>query len=290
MPNVINGAQRYLPLLDAIYKQDAKTSILEGDETVVQKNGVKELKIAKLSMDGLGDFSRASGYTTGSTTLSWETIAYDKERSQKLTIDRLDNAESLEIAFAKLSSEFMRTKVIPETDAARISSIASKAITASKVEAEAITTGAGLISSLRAVTSDMDNAEVPTDSRILFIRPDLIGAVDDLDTIKSKAVLDRFSSIIEVPATRMYTAVTLASGASSYGYTPTTGAYAVNYLVVEKSAVVSALEQFLKYFTPDQDQNGDSHVFAYRNYNLYSHVYENKTDGIFVSRDTTAIA
>lgn len=88
----------------------------------------------------------------------------------------------------------------------------------------------------------------------------------------------------------MYTAVDLASGSSSYGFAPATGAYAVNYLVVEKSAAVSALEQFIKYFTPEQDQNGDSHVFAYRNYNLYSHVYDNKTDGIFVSRDTTAIS
>ena len=39
----------------------------------------------------------------------------------------------------------------------------------------------------------------------------------------------------------------------------------------------------LKYFSPDQDQQGDSHVFKYRNNNLYAHCYENKLAGIYCS-------
>lgn len=173
----------------------------------------------------------------------------------------------------------------------------------------------------------MDELEVPRESRILFIVPTLRSLIDDLDTTKSKAVMDRFSQIIETPQTRMYTAVSLNSGVSAYGYKRADGeykkttdteinssktyytesggkynavasptksnignyyeligkGYPVNFLCVEKSAVVCALEQYIKYFTPDEDQEGDSHVFKYRNNNLYGHCYENKLAGIYCS-------
>ena len=118
--NNIELSTIYLPMLDEKYKAEAKTSVLDGDETVAKKGGNGEIKIAKLDMSALGDFDRKSGYTKGNTTLTWETVKYDKERSQDLRIDRLDNAESLGLPFAKLSGEFMRLHVAPETDAARI--------------------------------------------------------------------------------------------------------------------------------------------------------------------------
>ena len=269
--NNVELATIYLPLLDEVYKSEAKTSILDGDEVVVQKGQHGEIKIAKLDMDGLGDFTRNSGYTKGSTKLIWESIKYDKERSQELRVDRLDNEESLGIMFSKLSSEFIRTKVIPETDAARFAKIASTD-DISKV-AEAIEDTATLIAALRASANKMDEDEVPEENRILFITPTLLGLIDDLDTNKSKKILERFSQIIKVPQNRFYTAVTLNDGNN------------INLLCAEKSAVVTALEQFIKYFAPDQDQNGDDHVFDYRNNNLYAHIYENKKAGIYLSYD-----
>ena len=140
--NNIELSTIYLPILDEVYKEGAKTSVLDGDETTVRKGNNGEIKIAKLDMDALGDFDRKSGYTKGSTSLTWETVKYDKERSQDLRIDRLDNDETLAQPFAKLSSEFLRTKVIPETDAARIAKICgTKDIT---VKEENIETGAEL--------------------------------------------------------------------------------------------------------------------------------------------------
>lgn len=271
----------YLPLLDEVYKNEVKTSILDGDQATIKKGQNGEIKVAKLDMDGLGDFDRNSGYTEGSSKLTWETIKYDKERSQKLKVDRLDNEESLGIMVGKLSSEFLRTKVAPETDAARISKIAS--VTGiSKVE-ETITTGDEMYKALRKGTNKMDEDEVSTENRILFITPTGKALIDDLETYKSKSVMARFSNVIEVPQTRMYTAITLNTGEENYGYKKATGASDINFMIVEKSAAVTAMEQFIKYFSPDEDQNGDSHVFPYRNYNLYGHVYENKLAGVYVS-------
>ena len=323
--NNIELATKYLPLLDEVYKEASKTSILEGDEVTVKKGSNGEIKIAKLDMDGLGDFSRNDGYTKGSTSFVWETIKYDKERSQDLRIDRLDNDEALETPFAKLSGEFIRTKVVPETDAARIAKICStEGIT---TKAEKLSNGSEVISALRACSNAMDEAEVPTESRTLFITPTLRTSIDDLDTTQSRAVLSKFSSIIEVPQTRMYTAITLNDGTTNYGFKKSEGQYVktkdtdvvknkkyytesggiysevssptksalntyyelvgvgknVNFLCVEKSAAVCAIDQYIKYFSPDQDQQGDSHVFKYRNNNLYAHCYENKLAGIYCS-------
>lgn len=279
--NKIDYATKYLPLLDEKYQVECKTSILDGDEATVKKGSNGEIKIAKLDMDGLGDFDRKSGYTKGSTTFVWETVKYDKERSQDLRIDRLDNQEALDLPFAKLSGEFMRTKVAPETDAARIAKIAGTEGISKKEET--LDTGEQVVAALRACANQMDEDEVPAESRILFITPTLIGAVEDLDTTKSKKVLDRFSKIIKVPQTRMYTAVTLNTGETEYGYKKADGASNVNFVCVEKTAAVTAMDQYLKYFTPDEDQNGDDNVFMYRNNNLYAHCYENKLAGIYCS-------
>lgn len=279
--NNIELSTVYLPLLDRVYKQNSKTSILEGDEATMKRGDNGELKVAKLDMDALGDFSRNDGYTKGSTTFRWETIKYDKERSQDLRIDRLDNAEALKLPFAKLSSEFIRTKVVPETDAARIAKIAGTDGISTK--AETLKDGAAVISALRACSNKMDEDEVDVENRILFITPTLRGTISDLDTTKSKEVLNKFSTIIEVPQTRMYTKIELKTGKTEYGYAKASDGKEINFLCVEKSAAVVHMEQFIKYFTPDEDQDGDDNVFKYRNNNLYGHVYENKLAGVYCS-------
>lgn len=279
--NNIELSTIYLPLLDQKYKAETKTSVLDGDETVAKKGGNGEIKIAKLDMSALGDFDRKSGYTKGNTTLTWETIKYDKERSQDLRIDRLDNAESLGLPFAKLSGEFMRLHVAPETDAARIAKIAGTNGISKKEET--LDNGEAVVAALRACTNKMDEDEVVEENRILFITPTLLGMLSDLDSYKSKEVLSRFSQVIKVPQSRMYTKIELKDGKTEYGFKKASDGKDINFLCVEKSAVVSAMEQFVKYFTPDQDQEGDSHVFKYRNYNLYAHCYENKLAGIYCS-------
>ena len=223
MENVIDYATLFAPLMDELYKQEAKTSILEGDETTVKKGSHGEIKIAKIDMDALGDYDRKSGYTKGGTKFSWETVKYDKERSQELNIDRLDNDEALEMPAAKLLSEFIRTKVIPETDAARIAKICgTEGIT---VKEEKLADGAAVVNALRVASDKMDNDEVSEESRILFIVGSYLSMIEDMDTTKSKKILDKFSTIIKMPQSRMYTQITLADGKSEYGYKkiPTTG-------------------------------------------------------------------
>ena len=277
MANTINYAIKYLPLLDEIYKAEAKTNVLIDDGKVnPASNGVGEIKVAKMSMDGLGDYSRVNGYSDGDVSLTWETIKYDKERSKKFRVDRLDNNESMDMVFPKVAGEFMRTQVIPETDAARIAKIAGtngvKSVDAT------ITDGASAIAALRAATLYFDNNEVDPEDRIVFMTPEVDGYIADLDSYKSKSVLDRFADKVIVPPTRMYTAVDLLAN----GYKKATGAKDINFLAVSKKAVACYKQEFLKFFSADQNLNIDADEFQYRENNLYAHVYDNKIKGVYV--------
>ena len=76
MANSIQLAKVYTNLLDEVYKQSALTAVLESDASLARQGAnANEIIIPKLSMDGLADYSRNSGYVNGDVTLNWETVS-----------------------------------------------------------------------------------------------------------------------------------------------------------------------------------------------------------------------
>ena len=125
MANNIAKFKKYIDLLDEVYKVNAKTSILDGDNTLVRAGAnADEIIIPKMTLDGLADYSRNSGYVNGNVTLTNETVKFNYDRGRAFTVDAMDNEETAGIAFGKLSSEFIRTKVFPEVDAFRLATYA----------------------------------------------------------------------------------------------------------------------------------------------------------------------
>ena len=244
-------------------------------------------------MDGLGDYDRNSGYTNGDVTLTNETVQFNYERGRMFTVDAMDNEETAGIAYGKLASEFIRTKVAPEGDAFRFATYASIS-GISKVSAGAtLSTGADVIAALRTAISKMDEDEVPYENRYLFITPTLKGLIDDMDTTKSREVLARFAQVIQVPQTRFYTAIDLydgktdASGSSGAnetvgGYVKNASAKDINFMVIHKNAVMQYNKHIApKVITPEANQDADAWKFGYRKYGL-ADVYENKVAGIYL--------
>ena len=218
MPNSIALAKRYADLLDEVYKQSALTTVLESDASLARAGAnANEIVIPKLSMDGLADYDRNSGYTMGDVSLTWETVKFNYERGRKFQVDDMDNEETQNIAFGKLAGEFMRTKVVPELDAFRFATIAGTD-GISKVSAGAtLSTGADVVAALRVAIDSLDENEVPAENRYLFITPTLKGLIDDMDTTKSKEVLAGFESVIKVPQNRFYNAIDLLDGKDNTG-------------------------------------------------------------------------
>lgn len=276
-------------MLDEIYKLEAKTNVLDGaSELVRQGANANELIIPKISMDGLADYGRNSGYVNGSIDFNFETVKCNFDRGRMFQVDVMDNIETMGMVFGKLSSEFVRTKVIPELDAFRMATYASLE-NISTVAAADLTTGAAVISALRAATTKMNNDEVPESNRILFIETGLKGLIDDLDTTKSKEVLKKFSQIIEMPQNRFYTAITQLTGAEGQeagGYTRAVGANNINFLVVEKSAAIQFAKRVnSKIISPEQNQDADAYKYGYRQVAI-ADGYENKRSGIYLHKST----
>jgi len=290
MANIIALFKQYVPLLDEVYKAAALTSVLDGaPELAKQGANVNELIIPKISMDGLANYSRNGGYVSGDVTLTNETVTCNFDRGRMFTVDNLDNAESAGIAFGRLASEFIRTKVVPELDAFRIATYAGIS-GISTVAGAALSTGDAVVSALRAAVNKFNEDEVPAEQRYLYITPTLYGLVQDLDTTKSKQVLEGLN-VVQMPQSRMYTAITQNDGTSegqeAGGYAKAANAKNINFMLIHKAAVIQYQKHIApKVITPEQNQDADAWKFGYRNVGI-ADAYENKVAGIYLHKSTT---
>ena len=288
MANNIELFKKYITLLDEVYKNASLTAELDGDPALVQAGAnANEIIIPKISMQGLGDYSRTEGYPHGDVTLTYETVKFNYDRGRSFNVDNMDNLETAGIAFGKLASEFIRTKTGPELDAFRFATYAA-VDGIGKVEGT-LNDGPAVISALRAATNKMDEAEVPLTERYLYITPTLFGLIEDMDTTKSKEVVGRFSKVVQVPQTRFYTSIDLADGKSEaeggYKKTPSTGAD-INFMVIHKSAVLQYPKHTVnKIISPQENQEMDAWKFFFRAYGL-ADAYENKVAGIYLHHKT----
>lgn len=284
MSNNITLAKKYAALLDEAYMENAKTAVLESDSALAREGAnANEIVIPALSMDGLADYSRNSGYVNGNVSLTWETVKFNYERGRMFSVDAMDNEESQSIAFGSLAGEFVRTRAVPEIDAFRFAKLAScEGISSAE---GTLATGEDAVEAIRTAVSTMDADEVPSEDRILFITPVIKGMIDDMDTTRSRAVLASFSNIVTVPQSRFYTAVKLMDGVSEGetegGYTKAENGRNINFMVVHKPAVIQFTKHAVpKIISPAGNPDADSWKYGYRSYGLSS-VYPSKVCGIY---------
>lgn len=302
MANSIELAQKYLPLLDEVYKVSSRTAIL--DATKVEIVNGNTVKVFKTSMDGLGNYDRNKGYTDGDVTGSWEALTLSKDRGRAFMVDRMDNEETIGMAFGTLAGEFIRTKVAPEIDAYTFAKLAGTANILSATAAD-ITVGTtdvpGLVDEGERA---MNEAEVPYEGRILFIsetayaglRAKIVRTVMNGDNGINKEV-ETYDGmrVIRVPQSRFYTAITLKDGTTGgqteggYVGTKTTGK-PINFMIVHPSALTKVVKHVLpRIFTPDENQKADAWKFDYRIYHD-TFVFENKVKGIYLHAGDTALS
>lgn len=287
MGNSIALFKAYIDLLDEVYKKASCSAVLDGDPALVRAGAnANEIMVPKLSMDGLADYNRNSGYVKGDITLTYETVAYDYDRGRRFDVDAMDNAETAGVAFGMLSSEFTRTVTAPEQDAYRFAKYAGTTGISKVAAGATLTTGVAVLEAIRAAKSKMDEDEVDEENRFLFITPTLLNLAQNVDTTTSKAVLDDFAGIIKVPQSRFYTAIDLKDGTSegeeAGGYAKSADGKDINFMIIQKRAVLQYPKHTVnKVITPEENQTSDGYMFYYRAYGL-ADVYENKTAGIYL--------
>ena len=289
MANQIAAIKNYTDVLDKVYQKASVSGCLtSGGRMVRAGRNAKEIMIPKISVSGLGDYTRNVGYKTGSITFDYETKTFNYDRGIKLLADVMDVEEAGVLdCFVAAGSELMRTQVAPEADAFTFAEIAGHAGVESEAKSYADAEAADILKDLRAVTNDMDELEVCEGGRVLFITPTLKGVLDDFSLVNpnlSKHVLTRFSRIVEVPQRRFYSKIDLLSGeAEQFGYAKATEGKDINWMVVERSAVIKFDKHVAsRVFSPDELENLDSYMRKYRKYGIVE-LLDNKLDGVRVS-------
>lgn len=294
MANTIALAERFLPILDGIYKKASLTSRLDALDERVRFVGANKIEVFKTEMNGFGDYSRANGFPKGSVTSGWEDYTLAVDRGISLDIDAMDNEETLGMAFGTLQSEFIRTQEVPEVDAYRFAKLAGTTGINAATPAD-ITVGTtdcpALIDDAEEVLGD---DEVPEDGRLLYVSEKFYAGIKAKTTrilanennVQREIEVFNGMEVIRVPKGRFNTAITLNNGATNFGFT--VGGYPINFMIIAPSAVFSVLKhREPRIFEPAVNQDKDAWKFDLRLYHDIF-VYDNKVKGIYLHRAATA--
>ena len=283
---------KYVPILDEAYKKGLITNVLTGNAGLVQEsNDANAIKVAKISTQGMGDYSKTTGYVSGTSNLTWETHTFTQDRGRRFNVDNVDNMETAGIAFGALSNDFINGKSIPEIDAYRFATMFGKAGT---TVAEDLTS-ATVDNAIDTAIETMDNKNVPEEGRILFVSPTVYKLIKQSDLFSRTLTpgenpnrnFGEFDGmkVIKVPATRFYSKIELYDGTTGGqeegGYVKDATGKNLNFMIVHPSAVIPVVKlNEPKIFVPKDNQILDAYTFDVRLYHdLF--VLENKVDAIY---------
>lgn len=271
MANVIEYAKIYQKQLDTLAVQALRTGWMEANAGQVIYNGGKEIKIPKLSLDGLANYNRANGYANGSVTLEYETRTMTQDRGKKFNIDAMDVDESGFVATgAAVLGAFQAEKVIPEVDAFRMTSLYQIA----KANNNVTTYTPNASDILATLKADITKAKKRgAQNIVIHITFDALGKLETAMAGQLRAQTFRVGGVdTQIPAidgcpliamedARMYKELTISA---TDGYS---GAGVINWIVVDgRTPIAVSKTDKPRIFTPEQNQDADAWVVTYRKY------------------------
>jgi hypothetical protein len=301
MANTINYATIFQSALDSQMVAGATSGWMEANAGQVIYNGGKDIKIPKITMDGLGNYDRDKGYAPGSVTLDYETMSMTQDRARTFSLDSMDVNESNFVANASsVMSTFQREKVIPEVDAYRYSKIATLALAGSKARGGYTPAVATILTELKAdITAIKDTiGETPliitmsyAVAGILENSTELAKQLSVIDFVKGgistkvRAIDD--NPILRVPSGLMKTAYVFndgkTAGQEAGGFVASGTAKTINWIISAQSAPIAVSKtDKMRIFDPNTNQSADAYKMDYRKYHdLW--IPENKLASVFVN-------
>ena len=160
--NNIAFARNYTSVIDEVYQRASVSGVLNSGRRMVRAgHNAKETLIPKISVTGLGDYTRNVGYKTGAITYEFETKTFNYDRGIRLFADVMDVEEAgVNDCFVEAGAELQRTQVAPEVDAFTFAQIAGHTGVTTVTERYASADAEDILEDLRTVTSAMDENQV----------------------------------------------------------------------------------------------------------------------------------
>ena len=294
-------AERFTGELDKIITEKSSVGFMTDNAFRAKFVGAKTVKIPSISLQGLGDYDRDTGFIKGAVNVSNTAYTMQQDRARTFIIDREDMDETGIASLAgSVMSEFVRTKVVPETDAYALSKLGSLAATKGQVITNFTTARP-----YEMFTNLLDNVqtEIGLDEELVcfvnrytwnqfrktveytrYIEP---GNFKQGEISREVKKIDNVT-IIPVSNSRMMTSFNFLSGkngAEDGGYEPAENSKGILMLMMPKRAasLVKKSEK-IRIFTPDQNLTADAYKFDYR---LYYDVFVKKS---YVSSIWAALA
>ena len=285
---------------DKVYKKESIASILDGEKDLMKFTGVKTVKIAKHSSDGLGFYQRANkpaagpyaafdaettsgqgyGYPTGDVDLVWEEFTINIDRARQLRIELFDNEESGELAVTSALTDFSRTKVAPEVDAYVFSRLVDYA---ANVSTSSITLASGMgynangpIQALNDAFTQLEEEEVPEEDQVVFASVQFVNKLRSTGEIVKVLHQNEYKEnvnfsvyeymgreIVAVPERRFRTNINLTANGFGWGG----ASKKIDFIVCAKSAVYHVTKyDKIRVFEPKMVQDFDGYKVNVRVY------------------------
>ena len=292
MANSIDYASIFQDTLDEQMVQEMTSRKMEANQSKVKYNGGNEIQILKMTLEGLGDYNRSTGFPSGDITTAWETHTFTQDRGKEFSIDAMDNDESFVDVAGQVMGEFQRVHVAPEVDAYRYSKIFEYALGDDKIERytpDSSTIFEELSSQISAVQDIVGETEPLT----IYMGFSAANVLDNADKIEKKLDVATFTAggvntkvraldgipIIKVPAVRFKSEYTFSA---TDGFSATATASAINWMIVADRSVLGIVKtDKVRTFSPDVNQDADAWKMQYRKYHdLF--IPDNKLDGVYV--------
>ena len=216
----INLVTKFHPYVDEIFKKESKKALVTNQD--FDWTGAHTVKVYKISTGTMNDYDRTgsgSGVTGSrfgtveSLDATTEEFTLKKDRSFTFAIDKLDTDETAQqLAASTALARQQREIVIPEVDSYVYGVMAAGAGTKPK----AVTlTADNIYDEITKGTNTLDNAEVPDESRVLIVSPDVYRLIKkskdivmetDIDSnLRKQGVVSNLdgAAVIKVPAARL---------------------------------------------------------------------------------------
>lgn len=292
MANEIAYAEVYQGFIDEELEAKSSTQWMVPNDDQIQYNGGKDVKIAQLSVSGLGNYSRTdpNRYPAGSVKLEWVPYTMEMDRAVKFELGRLDPSDSHFMTTTEnVTREFSRRQLVPEQDMFRFnrvySELADSGYAASHIaqvaKADPASSVVSKIKELYTVVKDDsgDDADFVcfvslkneqafrdesknTNNSVTFQREISVNGVS-----YRGALLNDLPCVF-VPSKRLQTVVKVldgrTAGQEAGGIVADGTSQQIEFLIMNSSAPVAVSKiDSLKVFSADENQTGDETTINY---------------------------
>lgn len=288
----------YAEQFTRILAQKYTTDLCSYDLTQSNKNvtfiNAQTIKLPRMVLSGYKNHTRTPGFNAGTLSNDWEPKKLEHDRDIEFFIDPMDIDETnLTLSTANIQNNFEETQAIPEKDSYRFSKILSEFTNYSGTADTTALDESVILEIFDAQMTEMDEAGVPEEGRILYVTPTTRKLLKNAEGIQRNITINTPNTINRkvhslddvaiksVPSARMKSQYDFTDGCVAAA-----GAKQINFILVHPSAVICRDKYaYIKLFTPGTDsRTADGYLYQNRNYgDLF--LIEYKRDGVAINME-----